>query len=68
MEIATYDDMIRFNITLVDDTLGIIQPYLPALRGMDSPTFVLHRRWPGQGLLPAFEAVFSSLWSTSKPL
>jgi len=48
--------------------LGIVQPYMPGLRGVDSPTFVLHRRWPALGLFPAFEAVFSSLWSTSKPL
>jgi Domain of unknown function (DUF5919) len=68
LEIATYDETIRFNIILVDDMLGIVQPYMPGLRGVDSPTFVLHRRWPALGLFPAFEAVFSSLWSTSKPL
>jgi Domain of unknown function (DUF5919) len=68
LEIATYDETIRFNIVLVDDTLGIIQPYMPGRRGVDSPTFVLHRRWPDLGLFPAFEAVFSSLWSASKPL
>ena len=41
LEIATYDETIRFNIILVDDEIGIVQPYLPALRGIDSPTFVL---------------------------
>jgi|GEM_PF-1310124 hypothetical protein len=66
--IATYDETIRFSITLVDETVGIIQPYMPGRRGVDSPTLVLHRRWPDLGLFPTFETVFSSLWSTSKPL
>ena len=66
--IATYDETVRFNITLIDDSAGIIQPCMPGQRGVDSPTFVLHRRWPDLGLFPAFETVFSSLWSTSKPL
>lgn len=38
LEIATYDETIRFNIVLVDDRIGTIQPYLPATRGIDSPT------------------------------
>jgi hypothetical protein len=66
--IAIYDETIRFNITLIDDTVGIIQPYLPGQRGVDSPTFVLHRRWPDLGLFPVFEAVFCSLWSNSRTL
>jgi hypothetical protein len=64
--LATYDETIRFNIILTDDQVGVVQPYLPALRGIDSPTFVLHRRWPDLGLLPMFENVFSSLWQKSR--
>jgi hypothetical protein len=64
--IATYDETIRFNIVLVDDLVGIVQPYMPGRRGVDSPTFVLHRRWPELGLYPMFEAVFCSLWANSK--
>ncbi len=63
---ATYSETIRFNIVLIDNTVGVIQPYMPGLRGVDSPTFVLHRRWPDLGLFPMFEAVFCSLWATSK--
>ena len=66
LELATYDETIRFNMILIDEQLGIIQPYLPALRGIDSPTFVLHRRWESQGLFPMFEAIVSSLWTRSK--
>lgn len=67
-QIASYDETIRFNIILIDDLIGIVQPYLPSQRGVDSPTFVLHRRWPELGLFPMFEAVFSSLWASGKPL
>jgi hypothetical protein len=66
LELAIYDEMIRFNMILIDGQIGVIQPYLPALRGIDSPTFVLHRRWENQGLFPVFEAVVSSLWARSQ--
>jgi hypothetical protein len=67
-QLAVYDETIRFNIILIDDQVGIVQPYLPAVRGIDSPTFVLHRRWKDLGLLPVFENVFSSLWQMSRPI
>jgi Domain of unknown function (DUF5919) len=70
LEIATYDETIRFNILLIDktdeDRLCVFQPYLPASRGVDSPTFVANRRWPNAGLYPAFEAVFDALWERSE--
>ena len=66
LEIATYDETIRFNITLIDEEIGIVQPYLPALRGVDSPTLVLRRRWEDQGLFPVFEAIVSSLWTRAR--
>ncbi len=66
LEIATYDETIRFNIILIDDEIGVVQPYLPALRGIDSPTFVLRRRWQNQGLFPVFEAIVSSLWTRAR--
>ncbi len=66
--LATYDETVRFNVILVDDNVGVVQPYLPGIRGVDSPTFVLHRRWPDLGLFPMFESVFCSLWEKSKPV
>lgn len=66
--LATYDQTIRFNIVLIDDQVGVVQPYLPGIRGVDSPTFVLHRRWPQLGLFPTFESVFCSLWETGKAI
>ena len=68
LQIAIYDEPIRFNVILIDDLVGIIQPYLPHQRGVDSPTFVVRRRWPELGLFPMFEAVFSALWAGGKPL
>jgi len=68
LEIATYDETIRFNIVLVDDGVVIVQPYLPAMRGIDSPTFVVQRKWEDQGLFPVFEAIVSSLWIRARML
>lgn len=65
LTIATYSETIRFNILLIDktedDRLCVFQPYLPASRGVDSPTFVANRRRPNSGLYPTFEAVFEAL-------
>ncbi len=66
LEIATYDETIRFNIVLVDDRIGVLQPYLPAMRGIDSPTFVVERKWPDRGLFPVFEAIVSSVWTRAR--
>lgn len=66
LEIAVYDETIRFNIVLVDEHVMIVQPYLPAMRGIDSPTFVLRRRWGDRGLFPIFEAVVSSMWTRAR--
>ncbi len=68
LQLATYDETIRFNIILIDDNVGVVQPYLPGTRGVDSPTLVLHRRWQDLGLFPMFEAIYCSLWEKSKPL
>lgn len=66
-EIATYDETPRFDILLTDGKAGVIQPYLPKLLGIDSPTFVLRRRWENQGLFPVFESAFTALWEHSQP-
>lgn len=66
LEIAVYDETIRFNIVLVDEQIAVVQPYLPAMRGIDSPTFVLHRKWQDRGLFPVFEAIVSSLWTRAR--
>lgn len=68
IEIAVYDEPIRFNVTLIDGELCVAQPYLPMTRGLDSPTFIIRRRWPTAGLFPVFENIFTSLWNTRRPV
>jgi len=61
LEIATYDETIRFNITLIDSHTCIVQPYLPQMRGIDTPTFVI-RSSPRGGLYPVFSNLIQWLW------
>lgn len=68
LEIAVYDETVRFNITLINDQTCIMQPYLPQARGVDSPIFIIERRPSGNGLYAAFEQIFTSLWERSTPL
>ncbi|MEU9738478.1 DUF5919 domain-containing protein [Micromonospora chersina] len=67
MNLATYDETLRFNIILVDD-LCVAQPYLTDSRGIDSPAFVIGRDQSGTGLYPVFEQVFESQWQRRRVL
>ncbi|AUH44871.1 DUF5919 domain-containing protein [Streptomyces sp. CMB-StM0423] len=62
VEIGISNETLRFNITLIDDATGVIQPYLPQARGVDSPTFLVERRAHGGELFHAYEQIFTSLW------
>ncbi|MER5332912.1 DUF5919 domain-containing protein [Micromonospora sp. NPDC002717] len=67
MELAVYDDTLRFNVVLVDD-LCVTQPYLAESRGVDSPAFVVRRR-PGRGgLYSVFEQFFETEWQRGRQL
>lgn len=68
LSIATYDETIRFNIIIVDETMAVVQPYLHAARGLEAPTFVLRRQQGAAGLFPTFEQTFAWLWERSTPL
>jgi hypothetical protein len=67
LALATYDEVIRFNIVLVDDRVCIMQPYLPGVRGLDSPTFVITNDSRPDGLYATFTAVFDWLWERGTP-
>lgn len=67
VEMATYDETLRYNVILVDD-LCLAQAYLPASRGVDSPTFVMRRRHAATGLYPVYAQVFDSQWERSRRL
>ena len=67
VQLALYDETLRFNVLLIDD-LCLAQAYLPARRGVDSPTFVMRRREPTTGLYPVYEQIFDSQWERSRQL
>lgn len=62
LEVATYDETIRFNIILIDGNLCVVQPYLPHARGVESPTMVIQHTATSAGLYPTFENIFEELW------
>ncbi|TDU89454.1 hypothetical protein EV138_3022 [Kribbella voronezhensis] len=69
IELRMYDETIRFNLMFIDNQLGVMQTYLPALRGLDSPTFLMQRTGPeGADLYSVYSHVFTSLWERGKPL
>jgi hypothetical protein len=68
LQIHMYDEPVCFNIIIVDRRACIAQPYLPAVRGIDSPTFVIERRDGEPGLFGVFEQVVDTLWERSKPV
>ncbi len=65
--IATYDETIRFNLTLVDDHTAAVQPYLHGSRGVEAPTLMI-RNNSGPGLYTIFEKMYAWLWDRSTHL
>lgn len=68
LEIRSYDETVRFNILVIDNLTCIVQPYLPDIRGVDSPTFVVKQQTKQDGLYPVFERIFTTLWEKGKLL
>lgn len=66
IEIRTYDAPVRFNITIVDNELCVMQPYLPRARGVESPTFVSRRSLGPGGIFDTFATVFESMWTEGR--
>lgn len=66
LQIATYDETIRFNILLLNGETAVVQPYLSTARGVESPTFLL-RRWKRRGLFDVFDELFIWLHERSTP-
>ncbi|MFI1472474.1 DUF5919 domain-containing protein, partial [Streptomyces wuyuanensis] len=62
LQIGVYDEPIRFNILLIDSQLCVAQPYLPEVRGVDSPTLLIRKRRAVGGLYSTFDQIYSSLW------
>jgi hypothetical protein len=68
LSLAVYDETIRFSIVLVDAETCVVQPYLPQARGVDSPTFLLHKSPDETGLYNTFEQVYTELWGRSRSI
>jgi len=69
VQLRVYDETIRFNLMFIDHQLGVMQTYLPALRGLDSPTFMMQRSGPeGSDLYSVYSQVFTSFWERGRPL
>lgn len=62
LEVRTYDECVRFNITLVNGRTCVVQPYLPDARGLDAPTMVADKVDGMSGLFDIFSGVFESIW------
>ncbi|MET8405952.1 DUF5919 domain-containing protein [Streptomyces sp. NPDC096354] len=62
LRIGVYDEPIRFNVLLVDSQLCVAQPYLPEVRGVDSPTLLIRKRRAAGGLYTTFDQIVTSLW------
>lgn len=63
--IGKYDQTIRFNITIIDNSLAVVQPYMHGIRGLEAPTFMLRNDGSSAGLFPAFEQMFTWIWDRS---
>lgn len=65
IRIRTYDEPARYNLTIVDSALCIMQPYLPEGRGIESPAFVA-RKSAVPGIFDTYASVFDTMWSRGK--
>ncbi|OHU55758.1 hypothetical protein BKG83_16250 [Mycobacteroides chelonae] len=68
LQLRTYDEPLRFNLTLIDGARCIVQTYLPHARGMESPTFMIEKLDDTEGLLTVFTYVFEHYWNRGKPI
>ena len=68
LQVAVYDETIRFNIILIDERLGVVQPYLPHSRGLESPTLVVERQDSSPGLHAISERIFTAYWEGARLL
>lgn len=67
LHIRVYDETVRFNITIIDERMCVVQPYLPDARGVESPTIVTEKQ-DDPGLYDTFVQVFASLWDRAKDI
>lgn len=64
LQLRTYDAPLRFHIMVVDDSLALVQLYLPTARGTESPALVLRPTATPPDLFTEFATVFADAWAT----
>lgn len=62
VQVRLYDETVRFQVMLIDGSLGIVQPYLPRVRGLDSPTFVMQPMVGTPSLYSTYRQIFDDIW------
>lgn len=65
LRIGIYDQVVRFNFIFIDGELCVAQPYLPGLRGLDSPTLMI-KRLAEPGLYQTFCSSFQWIQDKSE--
>lgn len=68
LQLRTYNEPVRFNLTMIDTTTCIVAPYLPNARGVESPTLLINKRDDTPGLFAIFTTVFDHLWNRGRPI
>lgn len=63
VQVRVYDETVRFQVMLIDGSLGIMQPYLPRGRGLDSPTFVMQPLVGAPSLYSTYRQMFDDIWA-----
>jgi hypothetical protein len=66
LQLRTYSAPLRFNMMIIDESLAIVQFYLPEARGTESPALVLQPTATPPDLFSEFTAVFDNTWATAK--
>ncbi|MEU8074097.1 DUF5919 domain-containing protein [Catellatospora citrea] len=68
IQVAVYDETVRFNIIMVDERICVVQPYLPQMRGVEAPTLLIERKSGFPGLYTMFEKIFTAAWEGARSL
>lgn len=65
--IKTYSSTLRFNLTILDNHLALVQLYLSSARGLSSPSFLLESSFnEPHGLFPIIRSEFDNTWEHAR--
>ncbi len=61
LHVGLYDEPARYNLTIIDDAQCVLQPYLPGIRGIESPTILAARDLEDGSIFETFNSALASL-------